>query len=122
MYSSAVFYERLSALCRQHSTSITLFAKNVLHTSTSAPTNWKNGTVPSAEIVYLCAQEMKVSADYLLGLTDTKAPLAESALNSLEAEIIHALRAGDSLSRRVALASMHAVLNACQKQEDQNTL
>ena len=55
MFSSAVFYERLSALCRANSTCVTLFARNVLRVSTSAPTNWKNGTVPSAEIVYRCA-------------------------------------------------------------------
>ena len=112
MYSSAVFYERLSALCRQHSTSITLFAKNVLHTSTSAPTNWKNGTVPSAEILYRCAQELHVSADYLLGLTDVESPIAADGLTHEEHRFFACLRASSPQAQRVALASMRAILDA----------
>jgi len=119
MFSSAVFYERLSTLCRRHSTSITLFAKNVLHASTSAPTNWKNGTVPSAEIIYNCAKELHVSADYLLGLTESETPLPQDMLSPQEADLIHTLRRSDPRACEVARASMYAVLHACSVQQDE---
>lgn len=118
MFSSAVFYERLSALCRAHSTCITMFAKNVLHTSTSAPTNWKNGTVPSAEVIYRCAQELNVSADYLLGLTDVAEPVPQEAFTPQEAALIRRLRSSDPKAREVALASLRAVLDAYHPQQE----
>lgn len=111
MFSSALFYHRLSMLCRAHRTCITMFAKNVLKTSTSAPTNWKNGTVPSAEIVFRCAKELNVSADYLLGLSETPERMQLSTLTAQEVELIRQLRESDSRSREVALASMRAVLS-----------
>ena len=119
MFSSIVFYERLSMLCRQQATSITLFAKNVLQISTSAPTNWKNGTVPSAEILYRCAREFNVSADYLLGLTDAQQPLAKGQLTEQETALIRKLRLSDPRAREVAQASMHAVLDACSTQQEE---
>lgn len=122
MFSSAIFYQRLSDLCRRHQTCITMFAKNVLHTSTSAPTNWKNGTVPSAELVCRAAQALNVSADYLLGLTDSPERMQISALTPQETTLIRQLRTSDSRSREVALASMHAILSACQSQEDDPVL
>lgn len=114
MFSSAVFYERLSALCRANSTCITMFARNVLRTSTSAPTNWKNGTVPSAEIIYRCAKELSVSSDYLLGLCDSPDPIPQDAFTPQEAALVRKLRQSDPKAREVALASMRAVLAACQ--------
>ena len=113
MFSSAVFYQRLSDLCRKRHTCVTLFARDVLHTSTSAPTNWKNGTVPSAEIVHRCASALEVSADYLLGLSDTPERM-HTPLTQQETSLIQLLRQSDSRSREIALASMLAVLTACQ--------
>ena len=122
MFSSVVFYERLSALCRANSTCITMFARNVLHTSTSAPTNWKNGTVPSAEIIYSCAKELSVSADYLLGLCDFPEPTPQDAFTPQEAALILRLRQSDPKAREVALASMRAVLAACQDSQEDHAL
>lgn len=122
MFSSAVFYQRLSALCRAHSTCITLFARNVLHTSTSAPTNWKNGTVPSAEIIYRCAEEFRVSADYLLGLCDSPEPYPEDAFSPQEVALVRLLRQSDPKAREVALASMRAVLAACEGNPEEQSL
>lgn len=122
MFSSAVFYERLSALCRANSTCITLFARNVLRVSTSAPTNWKNGTVPSAEIVYRCAKELHVSADYLLGLCDSPEPYPHDAFSPQENALIRRLRQSDPKAREVALASMRAVLAACQDPQADSAL
>lgn len=122
MFSSAIFYERLSALCRANATCITIFARNVLKTSTSAPTNWKNGTVPSAEIIYRCAKELSVSADYLLGLCDSPEPFPQDAFTPQEIALIRRLRQSDPKSREVALASMRAVLSACQSSQDTGAL
>lgn len=116
MSISTTFYLRLSALCVRRSISVTTFAKNVLGVSTSAPTNWKNGTVPSAELVCRAAQALNVSTDYLLGLTDK--PERIDALTAEEAAVLAELRAAGARERSIALASMRAVLAACREPED----
>ncbi len=117
MSISTTFYLRLSALCVRRSISVTTFAKNILGVSTSAPTNWKNGTVPSAELVCRAAQALGVSADYLLGLTDTPERAAQE-MTAEEAALLSELRAADERDRSVALAAMRAVLSACRESGD----
>src|SRR5690349_16505012 len=53
---------------------------------------------PTSEVVTRMAKVLAVSADYLLGLTDTSTPdLNESSLSLQEQAIILALRRGDRL-------------------------
>ena len=53
---------------------------------------------PTSEVVTRMAKVLTVSADYLLGLTDTSTPdLSESDLSPQEQAIILALRRGDRL-------------------------
>lgn len=57
---------------------------------------YENGTnVPSADVLKLIAQELEVSADYLIGLVDVPTDhLREDDLSPMERLLIQALRAG----------------------------
>lgn len=115
MSISTTFYLRLSAQCVRRSISVTTFAKTILGVSTSAPTNWKNGTVPSAELVYRAAQALNVSADYLLGLSDSP----ERAMQDVSAEesaLLAELRQADPKDRAIAVSALRAVLAASRAQ------
>lgn len=118
MFSSALFHDRLSALCRAHATTITKFAKETLRLSTSAPTNWKKGTVPSADVVCQAAQHWSVSADYLLGLSDVPCQIVGTPINTQELAFLEALHRADPQAQRVALAAAQAVLHASRTTED----
>lgn len=112
---STTFYLRLSAQCVRRSISVTTFAKTILGVSTSAPTNWKNGTVPSAELVCRAAQALNVSADYLLGLSDSP----ERAMQDVSAEesaLLAELRQADPKDRAIAVSALRAVLAASRAQ------
>jgi len=52
-------------------------------------------TDPSSHVLYLLAQLFDVSADYLLGITDSRTPSEPSRLEEREKVIIDALRSGD---------------------------
>ena len=115
MSISTTFYLRLSAQCVRRSISVTTFAKTILGVSTSAPTNWKNGTVPSAELVCRAAQALNVSADYLLGLSDSP----ERAMQDVSAEesaLLAELRQADPKDRAIAVSALRAVLAASRAQ------
>ena len=115
MSISTTFYLRLSAQCVRRSIYVTTFAKTILGVSTSAPTNWKNGTVPSAELVCRAAQALNVSADYLLGLSDSP----ERAMQDVSAEesaLLAELRQADPKDRAIAVSALRAVLAASRAQ------
>ena len=107
-----MFYERLNHLCRLHGTNITEVATVHLGVANSAPTSWKKGASPRAEVVIRAAQHFGVTADYLLGLTEVPAPLAshESAAEVQGAAI--RLSAASASARKAAIAAMDAVLTA----------
>lgn len=112
MFSSSVFHSRLSSVCRANSTTITKFAKEILGVSTSAPTNWKNGMVPGADVVSKSASYFGVTADYLLGLSDSPARSADEELSHEELALLSTLRAAAPQTRQAAIASMYAVIDA----------
>src|SRR5258708_31837321 len=57
-----------------------------------------NETDPSSEVVAQIARELKVSADYLLGLSDEPTPrLKEDELSSKEQRVIQAWRKGERI-------------------------
>lgn len=60
---------------------------------------YENGiTKPDGEIVARIAYVLQISADYLLGLTDTTAPYIDEDLNDREALAIKAWRRGDKIA------------------------
>lgn len=62
------FFEILENLCVQNNTNVTSVLKS-LGLSTSKGTAWRNGSIPSGDILIKLAQYFGVSVDYLLGYT-----------------------------------------------------
>lgn len=120
MFSSSLFHSRLSSICRSRATTITTFARDVLGVSTSVPTNWKNGTVPGADAVYNSCAHFGVTADYLLGLSDSPARVTGCELTQEELDCLSLLRSADPDARKVAIAAMRAVLEASTQKSARN--
>lgn len=116
-----MFYERLNTLCKMNGTNITDVAVNQLGVGNSAPTAWKKGAEPRIGVVIRAAQYFHVSADYLLGLTDSPQPAGEaSALSALAdapdlQELLLPLCQADSPARKAAIAAAHAVLDSLSR-------
>ncbi len=66
-----MFHEKLNNLCAEKSITITALLKE-LKLSTSLGTQWKNGSMPSAEVLSMFSDYFNVSIDYLLGKDDIK--------------------------------------------------
>ncbi len=114
-----MFYERLNQLCKQHGTTVTEVACTHLGVASSAATNWKKGASPRADIVIRAAQHFGVTADYLLGLTDS--PVPTGAAQALGSEVLTAaarLQAASPQARAAALAAMQAVLDSLGRPGD----
>lgn len=62
------FFEILENLCAQNNTNVTSVLK-ALGLSTSKGTAWRNGSIPTGDILIKLAQYFGVSIDYLLGYT-----------------------------------------------------
>lgn len=117
MFSSSLFHSRLSAVCKANATTITKLAKDVLRISTSAPTNWKNGMVPGADVVCHSASHFGVTADYLLGLSDSPKRMTDTELTQQEHALLTKLRAASPQARKAAEAAMDAVLCSFSQQD-----
>lgn len=118
MYSSTVFHSRLSSLCKEHGTTISQFAKDILQLSTSAPTYWKRGAIPGSDILYQAAEYFHVSTDYLLGLDDEPSRRQQDAPSQAEMEMLSEFRAATPAARSLAWASAHAVLGVAMAQQE----
>lgn len=66
-----MFYENLTKLCEDNNIKITTLL-NKLNISTSAIARWKNGVIPTGEILTKIADYFNVSVDLLLGRTETQ--------------------------------------------------
>lgn len=68
---------------------------------------WEAGKyIPEAETIALLAKTLNVSADYLLGLTDTPTrQTRESDFSQHEIDIIMALRRGDKMEAVKAIVN-----------------
>ncbi len=111
-----MFYDRLSLLCRLHGTNITEVAVTQLNVASSAPSSWKKGATPRADIVQRAADYFGVSTDYLLGRTDLPTPPA--TIEGASQEILDAaarLSAASPAARSAAIAAMIAVIDAIDK-------
>ena len=62
------FFEVLENLCTQNNTNVTSVLK-AIGLSTSKGTAWRNGSIPTGDILIKLAQYFGVSIDYLLGYT-----------------------------------------------------
>lgn len=68
-----MFFVRLQELCNNKGINVTNLALE-LGISRSNVTNWKNGSIPKSDKIQKIAEYFNVSADYLLGDTDTMQP------------------------------------------------
>lgn len=107
-----MFYDRLNYLCRMNNTNITEVATVHLGVANSAPTSWKKGASPRAEVVIRAAEHFGVSADYLLGLTDIPTPLSAHAASVEVQSAAAKLSAASETSRKAAIAAIDAILAA----------
>lgn len=62
------FFEILETLCTRNNTSVTAVLKELGY-STSKGTAWRNGSIPTGDILLNLAKRFNVSVDYLLGYT-----------------------------------------------------
>lgn len=60
-----MFYEQLKKACKNNRTSVTAVLKKI-GIGTANGTYWKNGSVPSSDIVVQLSEFLNVSTDYLL--------------------------------------------------------
>jgi len=60
-----VFYEQLKKACKSRKTSVTAVLK-AINIGTANGTYWKNGSVPSSDIVVKLSEFLQVSTDFLL--------------------------------------------------------
>lgn len=60
-----MFYERLKAACKNANTTVTATLK-AIGIGTANGTYWKNGSIPSSDIIVKLAEFLDVSTDYLL--------------------------------------------------------
>lgn len=64
-----MFYERVKQVCKEKNTTITAVLKKIGVTTASVG-NWKKGALPSGPVLRKLSEELNVSVDYLLELTD----------------------------------------------------
>ena len=65
-----MFYERLKALCKEKSTTVTALL-STLNMSPAQGTWWKKGSSPKYETLVILARHFNVSVDYLMGKDDS---------------------------------------------------
>jgi len=109
-----MFYTRLKLACEMRNIAISTAVKETLP-SVGVIDNWKKGGMPRVDAVVKLANYLKVSTDYLLGLTEEPAPAAKSvtALSNEEAALIDCLRRTDPHTRMNVLKMAMAVLPQC---------
>jgi transcriptional regulator with XRE-family HTH domain len=66
-----MFFDRVKSLCEERNTSVTAVAGRI-GISKSNVTNWKNGGLPSGEILLKLADELETTVDFLLERTEVK--------------------------------------------------
>jgi len=82
-----MLFEKIEQLCRDNGTNITSLCREITGSTGNLPT-WKKDNFRVDAIAEICIK-FNVSADYLLGLTDSPMPL-----NTLSSEDMEALENG----------------------------
>ena len=85
-----MFYEQLKKACREKGTSVTAVLKKI-GVGTANGTYWKNGSVPSSDIVIQLAEFLEVSTDYLL-VGKEKEQKTTLILSDIEEKLINDFR------------------------------
>lgn len=87
------FFERFSALCKEHKETPNSIAK-IIGASSGSVTAWKKGTAPRNATLSKIADYFGVTTDYLLGKENKKAPTSGERVIS-DDDIKFALFGGD---------------------------
>ena len=90
----SMFFERYSALCKEHDETPNSVAKKI-GASSGSVTAWKKGTDPRNATLAKIADFFGVSTDYLLGKESEKAPAESGKRSASDDEIKFALFGGD---------------------------
>lgn len=86
----SMFFERFSALCKEHNETPNSVAK-IIGASSGSVTAWKKGTDPRNATLAKIADYFGVSTDYLLGKENEKAPTSAGERSVSDAELKFAL-------------------------------
>lgn len=81
-----MFYDQLKQACKENGTSITAVLKKI-GVGTANGTYWKNGSIPSSDIVVQLSEFLNVSTDYLLKGIDSS--MQQQRLSEIEQELIN---------------------------------
>lgn len=91
-----MFYEKIEKVLKEKNLTLNKLAKGAEITQ-SGTSRWKNGTMPSCEVLVKICKYLNVSADYLLDLENEAPP---PQLSDLELELINNFRLCDSGTRK----------------------
>lgn len=86
-----MFYEQLKKACKEKNTTITAVLKKI-GVGTANGTYWKNGSVPSSDIVIQLSEFLNVSTDYLLTGKDNQENPSIKFTNSNEETMMKLFR------------------------------
>lgn len=103
-----MFYERLKDACKNAGTTVTATLK-AIGIGTANGTYWKNGSIPSSDIIVKLAEFLNVSTDYLLLGKKTSFVNTEEQLKLLDVfEILSSIDKGRVIERAETLAELAA--------------
>ena len=75
------FYTKLKSICEKRGTSISALLKKCGY-SKSYGTNWRKGVTPTIDVVIKIAEELNVSADYLLDVNNSSSQDETELINT----------------------------------------
>lgn len=105
-----MFFQRLEECCKRRGIKPSALAEE-FHTTRSVISGWKRGASPNSEFVSLAAKYFSVSADYLLGLSDSPYPASERIdFHSIDPALAAGLLASPELVRSTVLRIASAAL------------
>lgn len=114
-FSSEVFVARFTELCNKSGIAPRRALSEIFKMDVSNLVKWRNEeSVPKANLIFSIAEYFGVSADYLLGRTDTPFG-SDGEISTEEREFIQLLRQADERTKDIAVAAMEAILKTEDK-------
>lgn len=114
-----MFYERLKSACRIANTTVTATLK-AIGIGTANGTYWKNGSIPSSDIIVKLAEFLNVSTDYLLLGTESFGTVSEEQKKILNVfETLSPIDKARVIERAETLAELATERAAEQKKSQQ---
>lgn len=118
-----MFYEQLKQACKKENTSITATLKKI-GIGTANGTYWKNGSVPSSDIVVQLSEFLNVSTDYLLKGVENNSSTVE--LNDDEQELLEYFSKLSDKSKGIILGKAETLVElekpVADEPEEQETI